>query len=328
MVIWLLPLTSIVLGSLAEGWHARRSRRINYLTFGPQGAPRAWTRFVPAARVACLALATWAMVQLLLHNDAAAAPDGSRRPVLQHLVLCFDVSPSMQITDAGSRGQQRRAERAAEVLRGIMTRTEMRRTRVTAIPFYSSARPVVVDAADPEVIANILDDLPLEHLFAQGRTNLYSTIEAANAIAEPWPKGSATMVVISDGDTLPPGNMPELTSAYRQSVILGVGDQDRGTPIDGHDSRQDAGALRQFAARLRGKYFDANERHPAPQIVTSLVGPQVRDDAVTAPGKRELAGLSILAATMVLAILNPALALAGTGWKPRLASHRVQTLSS
>ena len=37
----------------------------------------------------------------------------------------------------------------------------------------------MVDAYDPEVIANIIDDLPLEHVFMPGKTNMYDGVKPA-----------------------------------------------------------------------------------------------------------------------------------------------------
>jgi Ca-activated chloride channel family protein len=319
MVIWIV-LMSVALACLGEWWHARRCRRIAYLAFGPQGAPRPWTRLTAPVRVACLALAVWGLMELYLRNPADPGAQHDRRPALQHLVLCFDVSPSMQIADAGPRSDLRRAERASQVLRGLLTRVDMRRTRVTAIPFYSSARPVVIDAVDPEVIANILDDLPLEHLFSRGKTNLFATLEGANSVAQAWSRDSATLVVVSDGDTLPRGQTPELSEAFRQALVLGVGDADRGTPIDGHDSRQDSASLRDLAARVRGRYADANVRHPTPQLIAGLAQLPGAEDENQGPERRTWAALALLVGSAGLALLGPALALAGTSWRPRLAT--------
>ncbi|MCE9543917.1 MAG: VWA domain-containing protein [Planctomycetia bacterium] len=323
MVTTVIPLLVIAVAAAAEWWHMLRCRRVAYLAFGPQGAARHWTRIAPVARVATLGLLAWGLL-VLLFDGRNADMSNTAQPALQHLVLCLDVSPSMQIADAGPHGEQRRSARAAEVLRSILAHVDMHSTRVTVIPFYSSARPVVVDAADPEVVANILNDLPLEHLFARGKTNLFTTLEAANPVAAEWRRSSATLLVVSDGDTLPPGNIPVLVPAYRQALIIGVGDGDRGTFIDGHDSRQDAGSLRQLAGRVNGKYIDANERMPPSEAIAWFAKAPAISGTSDSLSNHDLAIVSILAAAFVLALLGPALALAGSGWKPVLAANQSQ----
>ena len=80
-------------------------------------------------------------------------------------MIALDVSPSMQLKDAGPQSDQRRTERARDVLHSIFERINMQRNvRVSILAFYNGGLgpAVVVDAYDPEVIANIIDDLPME----------------------------------------------------------------------------------------------------------------------------------------------------------------------
>ena len=90
------------------------------------------------------------------------------------------------------------------------------RTRVSIVAFYTEARPVVIDTFDPEVVANILDDLPLEHAFTPGKTNLYEGVKAAGEAGKTWPAKSATLLVVSDGDTLPAKEIPSLPAGLRR----------------------------------------------------------------------------------------------------------------
>ena len=80
--------------------------------------------------------------------------------------------------------------------------------RVSVVAFYSDARPVVIDTFDPEVVANILDDLPLEYAFKPGKTNLYEGVKTAGEVGKAWPVKSATLLLVSDGDTLPARETP------------------------------------------------------------------------------------------------------------------------
>ena len=162
---------------------------------------------------------------------------------------------------AGRRATQRRAERARDVLHSIFERLEMRRTRVSILAFYNGARPVVIDAYDPEVIANIIDDLPLEHVFMPGKTNMYDGVKLAAETAKSWPARSAALLVVSDGDTLPAKEPPALPAAFAGTLVVGVGNPHHGLFIDGHSSRQDMDSLGRLALRLGGTYCDANVKH-------------------------------------------------------------------
>jgi Ca-activated chloride channel family protein len=146
----------------------------------------------------------------------------------------------------------------------------MTTTRVTVVAFYTSAKPVVVDTFDLEVVSNILEDLPLEHAFKEGMTNMYSGVREAARIAEAWPPGSAMLIVVSDGDTLPDSMPPTMPRSIVDALVIGVGNPHRGSQIAGRSSRQDAASLKQLAARLRGVYHDGNARHLPSSALANL----------------------------------------------------------
>jgi Ca-activated chloride channel family protein len=301
----------MLLCGLAEWLHAGRSRRLAHLAFGPAARPRRWVAAAPWLRAAAVGGACWGLLVLLQIDSAAWEPHPSddKQP-LHHLAIALDVSPSMQLEDAGPQGTQRRAERARDVLHSIFDRLQMRRTRVSVLAFYNGARPVVIDAYDPEVIANIIDDLPLEHAFTPGKTNLYDGVKLAAETAKSWPARSAALLVISDGDTLPAKEAPTLPAAFAGTLVLGVGNPHHGLYIDGHSSRQDMDSLGRLALRLGGTYCDANVKH-VPSVELAKL------DALlpgVPPGSVELRDLAIgalLAGTAVLALLPLALGLAG-----------------
>ena len=58
----------------------------------------------------------------------------------------------------------------------------MGRFRTTIVAFYTEARPVVLRTTDPEVVHNILDELPMEYAFPAGPTNLIAGIQEAVTI--------------------------------------------------------------------------------------------------------------------------------------------------
>src|SRR6185369_8698657 len=136
-----------------------------------------------------------------------------------------------------------------------------------------------------------------------------------------------TLVVVSDGDTVPDSGMPEMPRSIQRSIIVGVGDSRTGTFIDGHQSRQDSVTLRQVAGRLKGKYFDANEHHLASDLLTALSRTlPLRDDRKLS--RRELALLCVGMGGFVLAGLPIALALAGSAWHGGSRSKKLSGLVS
>ncbi len=314
MVMWLAPLAAILLCAAAEYFHARRVRRMARLAFGPAGRPRVWTALVPWLRTAAVGAVCWGLI-VLLKVDAAGWEGGRQtskhKQPIHHMVIALDVSPSMDLTDSGPKENQTRADRARDVLRSVLDRINLRRTRVSIVAFYTEARPVVIDTIDRRVVDNILDDLPLEHAFQPGKTNLYSCVEAAAQIGRAWNPKSASLIVIGDGDTLPADNTPVLPAAYGGKLIVGVGHPYRGTFIEDHSSRQDAQSLNRLALQLGGHYLNANTRHvPTEQLEKLAASLPLTDRGVLE--LRDLALWTVLLAAAALAFASPALALLGS----------------
>ncbi len=301
----------------AEWLHARRVRRLAHLAFGPAAHPRRWVRFVGPLRVAAMGAAVWGLVVLWRIDPAGArqpAAGNADAKAQRHLVLALDVSPSMYIEDAGPLEKQKRADRARDVLRSVLERLDLRQTLVSVVAFYGTARPVVVDTFDPEVIANVLDDLPLEHAFAVGKTNLYESVNGAADVAKSWRAGSAALVIISDGDTLPPKAPPQLPRAFSDLLVLGVGDPYRGEYIDGHVSHQDKTSLEQLALQLHGDYFDVNARHvPSERLLRVAASMPTKEPFEF--GRREIAVAALFGGACWLTFAGPLLALAGGAWR-------------
>jgi Ca-activated chloride channel family protein len=278
-------------------------------------------------------LLAWGLVTLLLIDPKVRKPKTVPEGGYRHLIIVLDVSPSMQLKDAGPTGQQTRAKRAAEILMSVLDRIILDQCRVSVVAFYNGAKPVVVDATDPEVIRNILNDLPLDQAFNVGKTKILDGIKEAVDLAKPWRPGSTTLILVSDGDTVPDTGMPTLPPAFGPALVVGVGDARLGKFIDGHQSRQDSSTLRQVAARLRGEYHDGNEKHlPSQQLAALARALPMKDENQT--GRRELAIVSVLIGAVLLAGLPVALALAGTSWragrgratvKPKTAGNTVET---
>lgn len=310
----LTALAVALLVTLAEWLHARRCWRVARLAFGPAGAPRRWVMAVPFLRVAATTALAWGLATLLLVQPAASRPVKIPEGGYRHLIIALDVSPSMQLADAGADRKQRRAHRASEVLMSVLGRIALDQVRLSIVAFYNGAKPVVVDTYDLEVVRNIINDLPLDYAFDIGKTKLFDGVREAANLARPWPPGSATLMIVSDGDTVPDTGMPELPVAIAQVVVIGVGDAAAGTYIDGHQSRQDAATLRQLAQRLRGAYHDANERHLASTQLQALSRLMPLRDAAK-KGRREAALVAVAAGAALLALLPVALAVAGAAWQ-------------
>ena len=262
---------------LAECLHTRRVRRIGYLAFGASGKPRTWVQAIPLMRAFALACAVWGMMTLLT-IDGRPAEDRKQKEPDRHLLLALDVSPSMYLKDAGPGGKQTRQERAADIMQSVLARLDMRRTKVTVVAFYSSARPVVTDTTDLAVVNNILRDLPLSHAFKEGQTDMFSGVRQAAKVAEKWRPGSATLLVVSDGDTLPEVDPLRLPKSIADTLVVGVGNPYLGSPIAGRSSRQDIGALKQLAAKVRGRYHDGNASQIASTTLSSLSMLSLKDD--------------------------------------------------
>lgn len=320
VTIW-IALASMTACALAEWLHARRIRRLAYLAFGPAGRPRRGVEFASAVRTLAVGAIIWGLVTLWrldLVEQRRTAESAADPKALRHLVIGLDVSPSMNLEDAGPLAKQSRGDRAREVLRSLLDRLDLRQTRVSLIAFYGTARPVVVDTFDLEVIANILDDLPLEHAFAPGKTNLYESVSAAAELAKAWRSGSAALVIASDGDTLPAKDFPHLSPAYSDVLVLGLGDAYHGQFLDGHVSRQDSASLEQLARQLHGQYLDVNSRH-VPSLRLQSIAAVMPALETNIFGKREWAVAALLIGAAGLALVSPLLAIAGGAWNPARA---------
>jgi len=311
----ILAVTAGAVLVLAEWLHARRVRRLASLAFGPRGRAAVWTVLAPPLRVLAAAAMTWALASLALlppKTHEAKKTDPKR---LRRVILVLDVSPSMKLKDAGPDLTQTRAERASALLQSFFERVPMEQVRLSVVATYTSAKPVVVDTKDVSVVRNILTDLPLSHAFEAGSTNLFSGLTEAARIAHPWPRASTTVVVVSDGDTVPPTGMPEMPPSVNHTVLIGLGDPRAGQFINGRQSRQDAATLKQVAIRLRGVYHDGNQKHLPSELLRDITALEA-ESAFKKLGRREYALGALAAASFVLAALPAALHLFGTRYRP------------
>jgi len=315
-MVALLTTALVVLASLgAEYLHGRRTARVARLAFGPAEKPAVWARAAPLLRVAATGALCYGLVTLLLLPPAAHRGEETPEHLRRRLLLVLDVSPSMKLADAGPEGKQSRAERAADLLRSFFARIPIDQYRTTIVAVYTGAKPVVIDTTDLEVVRNVLEDLPMNYAFQAGSTDLIAGVKEAARLAQPWNPHGTTLVVLTDGDTIPPSGMPALPVSIDHTLVVGVGDPAAGRFIDGHMSRQDVSTLQQLAVRLRGHYHNGNAKHLGGELIRTItLGRATKmTDRLT---RREYALAAVVFGAVVLAGLPGLLSLAGTRWNP------------
>lgn len=314
-MVTLSPITIILVAvavtlvvALAEVIHGRRVRRVARLAFGADGRPSSWVNAVPWLRSIAAGVTAWGLLYLAAYDPVTVDVD-PRGKASMNLLVCLDVSPSMQVKDAGPDLEKlSRAAWAGRVVQGILDRLDMATTRISLVAFYTTALPVVEGTFDKEVVRNALDGLPMYVAFDPGPTNLRDGLVRSMDLARAWPPRSATLVVVSDGDASA-AQPPTVPASIADVIVIGVGDATRSTVVAGHSSRQDVASLKQLAARLGGIYHDANRRHLPSAVLDQLtmITPRV--------GARFSARDLALAATgfggFTLALLGPALMLFG-----------------
>lgn len=306
----------VVVAVAAELLHFARVMRVAPLAFGPGRTRLAVAVVAPVLRVLALGATAWGLAVLLILPPKSHKVGEIKENEYRHLVLVLDVSRSMEVEDAGPGGAQKRSARAADLIQSFFERVQAERYKTTVIAVAAEAKPVVLDTTDREVIRNILTELPMRHAFKPGETNMFAGLEEAAKIAKPWPPGSAVLMVVTDGDTVPSTGMPKMPASIGSNVVMvGVGNPTVGKSLGGHTTRQDVSTLRQVAVRLNGTYHDGNEKQLTTELVSRIderAKPKV-EDKLTA---REVALILVGIGAGVLAVLPVALFLLGTGWEP------------
>lgn len=307
---------------IGEAIHLRRIRRIAHLVFGPGGAPTGLAQVSPLVRVLGFGFLAWGLTTLLdvppkIHKSDEIPPEEWR-----HLLLVHDVSPSMLLKDAGPNADQTRAARAKELIDSLFERVPIGKFKITVIATYNGAKPVVEDTRDLEVVRHILGEVDMRYAFKSGSTRLFDGIAEAARIAKPWRVGSALLVIVSDGDTIPGTGMPMLPPSIGGTMVIGVGDHLAGKFIAGHQSRQDESTLRQLAIRLGGEFHNGNKRH-VPSDVLSAAAADARKPLIEQLTLREYALLAVVVGSVLLAAVPLWLHWLGSRWRAGgpLAQH-------
>jgi Ca-activated chloride channel family protein len=261
-----------------------------------------------------VALAMWGLTTLLtiepkIHKARAVDPDEIR-----HIVIVLDVSPSMKIKDAGEDGTRTRRKRAFELMESFFKRVRVEQMRLSLIAVYNGAKPVVVDTKDAEVVRNFLDGMDMYTAFEAGKTHLFDGLDLATEISSQWRQDSTTIVLLSDGDTVPSVGIPKMPRSVNGILVIGVGNPIKGTFLDGQNSKQDASTLRQIALRLNGTYHDGNVKHIPSETISSLVSVEEKS-ALEKMTRREYALVAIGTSALILAALPFILNSFGTKWR-------------
>jgi Ca-activated chloride channel family protein len=321
------PMTALAIAAAAgalvaagEWAHHRRMRRVARLAFGSAAAPAMWTSIATPLRVLGMTSLVWGLLMLATLDprfDDGVTPLAASK----HLLIAFDVSPSMHLEDAGpDRSDQSRSVWAGELVQGVLDRLDPATTRISMMAFYTTAMPIFRETYDKEVVSNALDGLPLYAAFEPGPTRLQEGVVAALDMAKAWMPGSATLLVVSDGDTLTSSAPPRLPPAIADVIVIGVGDPHRPQTVGGHASRQDTTSLKQLATRLGGVYHQGNTKHLPSAVLDGLTMIQPR--LASAAGLRELALLTAACGATALALIGPALALLGMPRRRRAVASR------
>jgi Ca-activated chloride channel family protein len=319
MMAFLIAVVVAVVVAAVESIHHRRIRRIAFLAFGPTGRPARWTTIASPLRVFGAAAATWGLL-VLASLDPQIRNETPEREASKHLLIALDVSPSMQLMDAGPDVEKiSRAAWAGKLVQGVLDRLDASTTRISLVAFYTDALPVLTETFDKEVVRNALDGLPMSTAFESGATKISEGVTKALEVAKPWMPGTATLLVVSDGDELGASSPPRLPASIADTIVIGVGDPQRTLQVGGHASRQDTVSLKQLAARLGGTFHEGNRKHLGSELLNDLtmIEPRLGDAA----GLRELAIFFAVTGAGILALIGPALAAAGRprswsrGWK-------------
>lgn len=321
MVSLYVTLGVFLLAALGELLQARRVRRVRHLVFGPTGRPSAWVAAVPMARVLAHSALAWGLTTLLLVEPKIHAGEAMAEEDWRHLLLVYDVSPSMFLKDAGVSGDMTRHQRSRELIESLFERVQIGKFKITVIATYNGAKPVVTDTKDIEVVRHMLSEVDLQWAFKVGKTKLFDGIAEAAKIAKPWRINSALLVVVSDGDTVGTSGMPDLPPSIGGTLVVGVGDHLSGSFIAGQQSRQDESTLRSLAIRLGGEFHNGNRRQ-VPSDMLNAASEDSRKPLLERLTLREYALMAILISAGLIGLLPILLHYVGTRWRPGLTPAR------
>ncbi|MDP1560909.1 MAG: VWA domain-containing protein [Pirellulaceae bacterium] len=325
MMAEITALVGLGLMAVAEWLHWRRCRRLARLAFGPTARPSRWVSTTPILRILAVGMLSWGFVTLLMldpkiHSQIELDPKKQK-----NLLLVVDVSPSMHLVDAGPEKNQERRVRASQVVSSVLNRIPVREYRISLVAFYSGAKPLLDQTTDFDIVQHMMEKLPIYQGFDAGKTDLFAGLTEAARLAKHWNPKSTTVIVLTDGMSVPSTGMPRMPASVREVLVIGVGDPAVGKFIDGHQSRQDSANLRQIANRLQGAYHDGNVKHLPSSSLAALIG-SGNDRNWWELTRREWALAASAVGAAVLGMLPVALMMFGSSWRPGVRFGSVRTV--
>jgi Ca-activated chloride channel family protein len=261
------------------------------LAFGPGGSPPARVSWLAPVRVGGVLLLIWGFLTALANGPPRfaslreAATDEEPR-----VVILLDVSPSMDIEDAGPAENMSRRSWGATVLWQRLSRMPAGQVRISVVAFYTSAKPIVVDARDPGLIRHLLYAVPLRQVFEHGITYLGPGLEAVTDLVRDWPPRSASLIVLTDGGDVEPQAVAR-PPAIKDVWVVGVGSQ-HGILHDGQPSFQECACLKEIADHLGGIYNNCNGAEADERMLEPLW--HYFQAAAGRPSRRRTAALAAL----------------------------------
>lgn len=307
--------------ALAEWLHCRRTVRVAHLAFGPTARPRRWAESALWLRVLAMGAFAWGLASLWLLDPKVHNPDQVPEERIKHLLIALDVSPSMYLQDAGPERRLSRRKRASDVMTSLLDRLPIQEYRISLVAFYSEAKPLLEESTDLEFLRYVFETLPTYQGFKPGKTDLFAGLTLAARTAKKWKPKTTTLIVLSDGMTVPAKGMPRLPASIATTLVVGVGDPNSGKFIDGHQSRQDVTTLRQVAHRLKGIYHNGNLKHLPSSTVREL---RLGQETSRYPSwtRREVALAAVAVSGAIIGMLPIMLRYLGTGWNPGVPTDK------
>jgi Ca-activated chloride channel family protein len=264
--------------------------------------------------VLALTGAVWSLIVLMAFEGSSRTRERNVAAT-RHLMVLLDVSPSMQLQDAGERGADKRSARAAELLRSVMERAPSDEVKITMACFYTDAMLLAKECSDREVIWNFADNLPLHIAYRPGKTDLVKSLNSAGDLVKDFPRKTTTVLVLTDGDTVPDTGLKPMPSSVSEVIFAGVGSPTHGAFIDGHLSRQDNSSLSQLARRLGGQYHNGNVKQVPSEMLRRLIAPDERTEKIKV-NMRVLATIVLASSAALICLLPLLLEYFGSAWKP------------
>ena len=151
--------------------------------------------------------------------------------------------------------------------------------------------------------------------FESGKTHLFDGLELAAEISGGWQRESTTVILLSDGDTVPSKGMPKMPKSVKHILVVGIGNPVTGTFLDGKNSKQDSSTLRQIALRLGGQYHNGNEKNLPGETIGYLTAVD-NESPFKRLTRREYALAALAISAIILALLPVMLTRFGTRWRP------------